>query len=55
MRLPAVAVVAALGSAALWYLALAVVLDVPIWVAVTLAALAAVLTCFAIARDTGRM
>lgn len=55
MRLRVVAVVAALGSAALWYLALAVVLDVAIWVAVTLAAFAAVLTSFAIVRDTGRI
>jgi hypothetical protein len=55
MRLVAIALAAGLASAALWYAALAVALDVTAWVAALLAALGAVLTFFAIARDAGRL
>jgi hypothetical protein len=55
MGILAIALAAGLGSAVLWYLALAIVLDVAVWVAIVLAALGAALTFFAIARDTGRL
>jgi hypothetical protein len=55
MRILAIAVGAALASAALWYLALTLALDVAAWIAILLAALGAALTFFAIARDASRL
>jgi hypothetical protein len=55
MRVYLTALAAALVSAALWYLALAVALDVAVWLAALLAVAGAALTFFAIARDTGRL
>lgn len=52
--MPTIAAAAALASAALWYLALAIVLDVEPFVAAALAVASAALTWFAIGRDAGR-
>jgi hypothetical protein len=54
MRTLVVASVAALLSAALWYGALALLLDVAIWIALLLAVASAGLTFFAIAHDFAR-
>ena len=51
MRVAAIAIGAALASAALWYLALAVALDISEPVAIALAVVAAALTIYAITRD----
>lgn len=54
MRVRAIAAAAALASALLWYLALAVLLDVAAWLAALLAIASAALTWYAITRDASR-
>ena len=54
MRTLAIAFAAAAASAALWYVVLAVALDVAAWIAIALGAASALLTFFAVARDAAR-
>lgn len=53
-RTTAIGVTAALASAALWYLALAVALDVRAWIAIAIALAGGALTFYAIAHDAAR-